>query len=249
MANGKFDKKDVTSVEQEIVNSVGSYMYPPTAGAFVLILLNGFSGPSSLVNTVIETCQFIIELAACGKFLCVVFDTTDYLLMPSIIWQHKNVAEDFFFLPYKQSKIAVAAIIVTIEQHHLQVPSEVAELCLSDIMRIVNFTEDMETIECTRHLRNVYMLNELRIKSLENNTEHVEEAPASSIQSNTDGDIVETCRRATPSPATDEEIACSYLYKSSRIDYAQNIKWTNPKNAHTANEGQRKRRRDEENDS
>ena len=63
---GKFDKAEVLSMEKEIVTSIGTFMHPPTSGCFALMLLNEFSG-SSYVTDVIDTCQFMIELATCGE--------------------------------------------------------------------------------------------------------------------------------------------------------------------------------------
>ena len=63
---GKFDKAEVLSMEKEIVTSIGTFMHPPTAGCFALMLLNEFSG-STYVTDVIDTCQFMIELATCGE--------------------------------------------------------------------------------------------------------------------------------------------------------------------------------------
>lgn len=69
IASGKFDEENVTSMEESILYIIGSYMYPPTAGSFVIFLLSGFSVSPHVLDLVLETCQFMIELAACGKYL------------------------------------------------------------------------------------------------------------------------------------------------------------------------------------
>ena len=68
-----------------------SFFYPPTSSTFVSLLLNGLStnttepaSPAAIAR-VIDSCQFMIELAAC----------------------------DFFFIAHRASTIAVAAIVVT----------------------------------------------------------------------------------------------------------------------------------------
>ena len=64
---GNFDRNEVLSMEEDLVTSIGSFMYPTTAGTFVLMLLNEFSCASSSKLAVLETCQFMIELATCGE--------------------------------------------------------------------------------------------------------------------------------------------------------------------------------------
>ena len=66
-AQGKFDRREVLSMEGEILASIGSYLHPPTAGSFCLIFLSGFSSFPMSVASAIDTCHFMIELAACGK--------------------------------------------------------------------------------------------------------------------------------------------------------------------------------------
>ncbi len=69
IASGKFDEENVTSMEESLVCMIGSYMYPPTAGSFILVLLRGFSVSPHVLDLVLETCQFMIELAACGEYI------------------------------------------------------------------------------------------------------------------------------------------------------------------------------------
>ena len=64
---GKFNRNEVLSMEEEIVSSLGSYIYPPTAGSFCLMFLGRYPFLSTPISAVIETCQFMIELAACGE--------------------------------------------------------------------------------------------------------------------------------------------------------------------------------------
>lgn len=69
-------------MEKEIVASLGSYMYPQTAGSFCLMFLSGCQYDSMPILDVIDTCHFMIELAACGK-------TCSIALVPS----HQNHAK------------------------------------------------------------------------------------------------------------------------------------------------------------
>ena len=64
----KFERGEIVSAEEEMVRSIGN-LYPPTAGSFLLMFLNEFFSTSGfqLTTALVETCQFAIELASCGK--------------------------------------------------------------------------------------------------------------------------------------------------------------------------------------
>ena len=61
---GRFDRNEILGMEQELVGALGSYLHPPTAESFCLMLLGRLPSVSS---SMVETCQFMIELAACGE--------------------------------------------------------------------------------------------------------------------------------------------------------------------------------------
>jgi len=153
---GKFDRSEVLSIEKELVSTLARFSYPPSASTFCLIFLSGF--PASAVTTstsstsatslplIADTSQFMIELASC----------------------------DFFFVAHKQSKIALAAIIVTLEQLQVDTSSELIQSWLAKIKGVIgddnddpNTDEDLELIACTKQLRNIYNHNDSRIKALD----------------------------------------------------------------------------------
>jgi len=146
---GKFDRSEVLSIEKELVSTLARFSYPPSASTFCLIFLSGF--PASAVSSpsaaslplLADTSQFMIELASC----------------------------DFFFVAHKQSKIALAAIIVTLEQLQVDTSSERIQSWLTKIKRVVggedNATDDLELMACTKQLRNIYSHNDSRIKALD----------------------------------------------------------------------------------
>ena len=153
---GKFDRSEVLSIEKELVSTLARFSYPPSASTFCLIFLSGF--PTSAITTstvsssstslplLADTSQFMIELASC----------------------------DFFFVSHKQSKIALAAIIVTLEQLQVDTSSELIQSWLTKIKRVVggdndssSTTDDLELMACTKQLRNIYIHNDSRIKALD----------------------------------------------------------------------------------
>ncbi|KAL7541364.1 hypothetical protein ACHAXR_010841 [Thalassiosira sp. AJA248-18] len=156
---GKFTRNEVLKMEAELVASIGSHMYPPTAGAFVLMFLNEYFSSSTLTSTAIESCQFMIELATC----------------------------DFYFVTHKQSKLAKAAIFVTLEQTHLKLSPELIQ---------TNFTEDIETMACVNQLRKIYSYNEMRIKAIDDKSENITTKDRSGRK--------RICRAATPSPTPED---------------------------------------------
>ena len=83
-----FQSEDILAMEQELLRSHSSFFFPPTSSTFCLVLLSGLtSEPPATVASVIESCQFMSEVAAC----------------------------DIFFVAHRASSIAVAAIVVSLE--------------------------------------------------------------------------------------------------------------------------------------
>lgn len=75
----KFDRDEVISIEGELLTAIGSFMYPPTAGTFVLIFLNEFSC-MQFMSALIDTTQFMIELASCSKRPSLCLDSISCML-------------------------------------------------------------------------------------------------------------------------------------------------------------------------
>ena len=126
-------------MEQELLRSHVSFFFPPTASTFCLILLNGLTSETpAAISSVIESCQFMIELAAC----------------------------DGFFVAHRASSIAVAAIVLTLEINSKVSPVAVSR-CLSNIKAKIDYTADAAVIDCTNKLRSVYSHNAQRIKDIE----------------------------------------------------------------------------------
>lgn len=67
--HGKFDRNEVLTMEGTLVASLwlGSYVYPPMALSFALMFMSELRHFPLYVSSAVETCQFIIELAACGE--------------------------------------------------------------------------------------------------------------------------------------------------------------------------------------
>ena len=157
--------------------------------------------------------------------------------------------KEFFFIAHKPSKIAISAIIVTLEQEHLQVPPEAIESCLENIKAVVDFTKDVETMECIEHLRKIYALNELHIKAMECNVE--DNDGGHNIPTNTDSGHDSVCCQVTPSTTSDDisdDVAsagsCEYLYESSKIEDGAKIQWVYPQDDNTNGSKCKRRRHD-----
>jgi len=134
-----FQREDILAMEQELLRTHASFFYPITSSTFVSILLNGLKSESpATIKNVIESCQFMIELAAC----------------------------DFFFVAQRASTIAVAAIVVTLEIN-TKVTPEAVTLCLSNIKAMIDYTIDADAQECINKLRSVHKHNDQRIKDME----------------------------------------------------------------------------------
>jgi len=179
---GKFDRSEVLSIEKELVSTLARFSYPPSASTFCLIFLSGF--PASAVTSstslplICDTSQFMIELASCY----------------------------FFFVAYKQSKIALAAIIVTLEQLQVDTSSELIQSWLAKIKRVVGDdnddpnTDDIELMACTKQLRNIYSHNDSRIKALDSNKEGKDNT-ATEDQTNDE----RSPHRVSPTPEDDDQ--------------------------------------------
>lgn len=133
-------------MEEDLLRNNKSFFFPPTSITFVSILLFGglTSEPPATIAAVIESCQFMIELAAC----------------------------DFFFVQHRASTIAVAAIVVTLETQlptssiKVNVSPEVVSSCLSNIKAKIDYTEDATVKAAIEKLRSIYIRNEQRIQDL-----------------------------------------------------------------------------------
>lgn len=183
-----FQRQDILAIEQELLRTHASFFYPITSSTFVSILLNGLQSESpATITSVIESCQFMIELAAC----------------------------DFFFVAHRASTIAVAAIIVTLEIN-TNVAPEAVIVCLSNIKAMIDYTIDADAQECIDKLRSVHSHNAQRIKDMEEKSTDDEVAKyAKGKEADPDASRVATpsptdpCQRIsdTPSPPiiVDEE--------------------------------------------
>lgn len=164
-----------------------SFFYPPTSSTFVSLLLNGLSNTNepAAIAKVIDSCQFMIELAAC----------------------------DFFFIAHRASTIAVAAIVVTLETQtqsskssiQVNLSPEAISSCLSNMKAKIDFTEDANVKAAIEKLRSIYLHNEQRIQDLEQDKATDEEV-ATYTAKGTETNVA--CRVATPSP-TDACQQCS----------------------------------------
>ncbi len=164
-----------------------SFFYPPTSSTFVSLLLNGLPNTTepAAIAKIIESCQFMIELAAC----------------------------DFFFIAHRASTIAVAAIVVTLETQtqsskssiQVNLSPEAISSCLSNMKAKIDFTEDANVKAAIEKLRSIYLHNEQRIQDLEQDKATDEEV-ATYTAKGTETNVA--CRVATPSP-TDACQQCS----------------------------------------
>lgn len=180
-------------MEERMLQTNEPFFYPPTSSTFVSLLLNGLStnttepaSPSAIAK-VIDSCQFMIELAAC----------------------------DFFFIAHRASTIAVAAIVVTLETQtqtqiskssiQVNLSPEAISSCLSNMKAKIDFTEDANVKAAIEKLRSIYLHNEQRIQDLEQDKATDEEV-ATYTAKGTETNVA--CRVATPSP-TDACQQCS----------------------------------------
>lgn len=134
-----FQSEDILAMEQELLRSHSSFFFPPTSSTFCLVLLSGLtSEPPATIASVIESCQFMSELAAC----------------------------DIFFVAHRASSIAVAAIVITFEINS-QVSQDAVTRCLANIKAKMDYTTDADVLACIDKLRSVYSHNARRIKDME----------------------------------------------------------------------------------
>ena len=134
-----FQSEDILAMEQELLRSHSSFFFPPTSSTFCSVLLSGImSEPPAAVASVIESCQFMSELAAC----------------------------DTFFVAHRASSIAVAAIVVTFEINS-QISQDAVARCLANIKAKIDYTTDADVLACIDKLRSVHNHNAQRIKDME----------------------------------------------------------------------------------
>lgn len=160
-------------MEQELLRTNTSYFFPVTSSTFVSIFLNELTTREfpETISTIIESCQFMIELAAC----------------------------DFFFTAHRASTIAVAAIVVTLETQAMtkvKVSPETVSYCLSNIKAKIAYTEDAAAKNCIQKLRSIHSHNEQRIRDMENKATDAEVAK----YTNGKEADPNASRAATPSP-------------------------------------------------
>lgn len=161
---GAFPSNEIIVKEVELTKVNMTFMYPPTPGSFALMLLNGLSGPSELVKDLIENIQFHIQLIAC----------------------------DYFFLSKKSSTIALAAIVVSLEQSDL---NESRRACLDNITASGLKMDDEDTVSCIKRLKSICERNQEQIKAA-GNCEGSQGQPAPSFSTPPRG-------RITPSPTVE----------------------------------------------
>jgi hypothetical protein len=135
----RWGKEELIAIEEEILSSNQCLMYPPTPGTFVLLLLNGMSGQSDSLKAIIENSQFLTELASC----------------------------DFFFLQYKPSTIALAAIFVALKQDDANIPPEIISSWLESVKAKGLDLENNDTKDCVERLRRIFNANQLHITMIE----------------------------------------------------------------------------------
>lgn len=66
-ARRNFNRDEILCMERRLLMTLLSFLHPPNAGTFCLIFLSGFRSFPMSVSCAIDTCHFLIELAACGK--------------------------------------------------------------------------------------------------------------------------------------------------------------------------------------
>jgi hypothetical protein len=170
--HNKFMPMEVICIESSIVASLGSYLHPPTASTFCLIFLSGFTNLPISVSSAVETCLFMIELAAC----------------------------DFFFVSHKQSRLAVASIIVMLEQAGFSIDLIRRMWQSSNLKSVIALLQDSVTMACLEHLRKIYTHNLDRIIAIDSKS-HRNIAVTTTANLT---DLNHGCREATPSPTMDE---------------------------------------------
>ena len=165
----KFMPTEVLCIERAIVASLGSYLHPPTASTFCLILLSGFI---NLPVSAVETCLFVIELAAC----------------------------DFFFVSHKQSRLAVASIIVMLEQAGFSIDLIRRMWQTTKLKSSIILLQDSVTMSCVEQLRKIYTHNLDRIIAIDSKSHR--NITVTTTDNSTE--LNRGCREATPSPTIND---------------------------------------------
>lgn len=170
----KFDCREVMCIECAIVASLGTYLHPPTASTFCLIFLSGFTNLLISVSYAVEKCLFMIELAAC----------------------------DFFFVPHKQSILAVASIVVMLEQAGFSIDLIHQMWQSTNLKSSISLLslQDSVTMACVEQLRKIYTHNLDRIIAIDSKSHR---NIAVTMTANLT-DLNRGCREATPSPTVDD---------------------------------------------
>lgn len=128
---------------------------------------------------------------------------------------------DFFFVAHKASDTALAAIIVTAEQEHLE---RSTNSCIANIAKYINGDVNV----CARRLRTIHAHNARRI--------------AETTASTTEEDVASG--RVTPSPRLEEEVPSEEVPNVDVPDEEAPAEEANQDTSNTQG-SQRKRRHDE----
>ena len=219
---GKFQRGHLLSMENELMASLSKHTYPPLASTFCLIFLSGLPSvvsTSEFLVTIMNTCQFMIELASC----------------------------DYFFVAHKQSKIALASIVVAIsEQSQIDTSEASLQTWLNSIKLLAGVNDgDTELTACVEHLRTIFKHNS-------DLTRLFDDGKKNDGYCTTTGDAdnrKQVFRAATPSPREDEIPApnkkvvsntTTKFTQSTIVD--ENQENRNPNNPHISKPPIKKRR-------
>jgi hypothetical protein len=160
-----FSQSKIVAMEKQILESNITFMYPPTASCFALMFLNGCSGASNSIQALIDNIQFTVQLASC----------------------------DFFFLHHTPSNVAIAAIVVAMEQ--MDECDESHHACILETIQNSRLElKSNDTIDCITHLKSIAEGNQLRIREIDDNSESATDKAAASCIST---------GRVTPSPTAE----------------------------------------------
>ena len=141
-----FKKEDILTMEQQLLFSGDLGLYPISSSTFVSILLSDLANETpGIISSIVESCQFMIELAA----------------------------TDFFFVGQRSSSIAVAAIVVTFETTNL-IAAEVTASLLRSIQSRIDYTKDNVVMDCIDKLRSMHNVNLRQIEQMEDNSSNSE---------------------------------------------------------------------------
>lgn len=173
----KFDCREVMCIESDIVASLGSYLHPPLASTFCLIFLSGFTNLPISVSSAVETCLFMIELAAC----------------------------DYFFVRHKQSRLAIAAIIVMLEQAGFSIELIRRMWQSTNLKSSISLLSLQASVACVEQLQKIYTHNLDRIIAIDSKSHrNIVVTTTANLT-----DLNRGCCDATPSPMIDDTGASS----------------------------------------